>query len=361
MLEQIHDFGIMLTLEDGKLAVRSLMRLLWLLMMLVRERSSEYVNAIIMQLLILCHQMDNELPHWHILRDSLSTYNEEAGEISFSMLARAVLGDTLKNKIEHMDKMYTLIHTFRSVEEDLHTDTDRKGKSTSWRHSVDASSEEVVSTVAHFSEIIRGLQQGTFKVYDGSMTSFKNRTHALRNLEDYKCQLPLWQPDQTGRVRRHLARCKKTYISYWTVDFSDIWPEMSHNPEDFAVIHEDNDAVSEVEDDDLLLTGEELENAGEIEEAPWDQFAKPVLADDEGDSGEDEFSPARNDSDGEDVDVDDLVANAESKNGDVSRSDRKIGRHWSEVGGAGNVLDERPRQRRNRGIAAKNPDFYMYQ
>ena len=153
------DYGIMLKFDDGKLAVRHLLRLLKLLIMLARQRSSDYVQSVIMQLLQLFYKMTKRLPSWNMLKDNMAVFNEEAGEISFSMLARCVLGDTQKRKIDHMSKLYTLLHTFIRVDEDMAADSSTKGKNKTWRRTIKPNSEAIVTTASFFNAILREMSQ----------------------------------------------------------------------------------------------------------------------------------------------------------------------------------------------------------
>jgi hypothetical protein len=84
--------------------------MLQLLIILAENKSNTYIRSVIMQLLIILHQKQHNLPTWLILKSSLSLFNEEAGEMSFSVLSRCVVGDTIKHKLDYMNNMYCSIH-----------------------------------------------------------------------------------------------------------------------------------------------------------------------------------------------------------------------------------------------------------
>ncbi len=329
--------------------------------MLARGRSSEYCQCILAQLFILAHQIHHKLPPWVMLKQSLSTFNEEAGEISFSLLARATLGDTQKSKLQHMSKVYSLIHTYRVVAADLQADTDKDGKACNWRKKIFEDSEEVQSTVSFFTEVLRGIQQGTFPVYDGTIQSFKNKTHATSNMRPYTASLPLWQFDQTGNLLKCLAQLKPKIVSYWGVSFGDIWPELKHHAEDFGEVFVDGAVDPPVDPIDLVNPPDEEEE--QLEEDMEDNVEKKQgrmtaiqPSDSEDDSDVEESQPS-----GSDDDEDELIEQAESNLGNGGSKKRKpaIGEQWSEVGGEGNVQNERPRQRKNRGQNTRHDDCYV--
>ena len=86
-----------------------------------------YQKSMMMQLLLLMYQKQHESPQWKMLVGSVSVFNEEAGEASFSVLSRVCLGDTLKSNFEHMDKMYQLTRQY-SVLSDSIQDEQGRGK-----------------------------------------------------------------------------------------------------------------------------------------------------------------------------------------------------------------------------------------
>ena len=85
-----------------------------------------YQKSMMMQLLLLMYQKKNESPQWKMLVGSVSVYNEEAGESSFSVLSRVCLGDTLKSDFKHMDKMYQLTRQYSVLSDSIQ---DEKGRS----------------------------------------------------------------------------------------------------------------------------------------------------------------------------------------------------------------------------------------
>ena len=105
-LPQVLDYGIRLKLNDGSLGVRHHFLLLQVHLCLdCQSRGGAYTQSIIMQLLIVLYQKKKNLPSWKMLSAELSMFNEEAGEITFSQLARSCIGDTQKRRFAHMNRL----------------------------------------------------------------------------------------------------------------------------------------------------------------------------------------------------------------------------------------------------------------
>jgi hypothetical protein len=223
---QVLNYGIVLRLNDGKLGIKHLMRMLDLLLMISGGRGGSYCHSVIMQLLVVQHQYFYNLPQWQMLKNSMSTYNEEAGEISFSLLSRIVLGDTQQRKFEHMDKCYKLVHMYGAVDRDLeHDRTSKFRKDNNWRRVVGRDSEPVQATVAFVRAKLRAMSQGTFKVYDGAINSFKNGAHAQTHMVHCGKEKPVWVEDTTDLLEFHINKCRK-FVVQFAGPFADVWPEM---------------------------------------------------------------------------------------------------------------------------------------
>ena len=57
------------------------------------------------------------------MKENMHMYNEELGEISFSVLARCVLGDNHKSDLQHMRSLYKLLPVYRDTKDQLLADT----------------------------------------------------------------------------------------------------------------------------------------------------------------------------------------------------------------------------------------------
>ena len=100
-------------------ALPSMRRLIRVLTML---GCHEYVKCMLLNYAILQHLQRTKNPIINVLKDSLGVVNEHAGEVSFSVLARLVIGDTQKHKATYMSEMYSLVPLFREVTTDFEED-----------------------------------------------------------------------------------------------------------------------------------------------------------------------------------------------------------------------------------------------
>ena len=98
MPHQVLDYGIAMKLDGLMNGWAKLAKLVHVMILLSKGRSNTYVQRVLMSLMIQFYQKKKELPHHRMIEDSMSMINEEAGEVSFSVLSRACLGDTTKKK-----------------------------------------------------------------------------------------------------------------------------------------------------------------------------------------------------------------------------------------------------------------------
>ena len=103
---------------DGNKYVRHLYRV-WAVFLMLDDNYYARVNLPFLLHIEYLRQNKEQHELYNLFEGDLSCFNEEAGEISFSILGRCTLGDTVKNKNEHMSDMYLLsnhlLHTKNEV------------------------------------------------------------------------------------------------------------------------------------------------------------------------------------------------------------------------------------------------------
>ena len=151
------DYHIALRIDSGLLAMQMLYKLTRLVMCLDGNYRT-YQKGMMMQLLILLYQQKHDLPTWKMFTRSVSVFNEEAGEMSFSVLSRVVLGDNLKMKFDHMDKMYKLTRAYSEASEALRVEQDRKERKHGYHLLTD---KQVRSSRCPFSCLRQSVASGT--------------------------------------------------------------------------------------------------------------------------------------------------------------------------------------------------------
>jgi hypothetical protein len=263
---------------DGKLGIEMLHRMLHLLMILQRGKSHMYIHSIMMQLLILLHQRRQNTCAWQMLMESLSTFNEEAGELSFSMLARCVLGDTQKRKFAHLNLIYQQIHFYGALERELGADGAGFNKNGNWRKKLDPDGEFLTAVTAHMQSVIRQIRMRTLHVYTGKPRTWRDLTPARGTMKRVSNPTPLWVVDMEPELDRQLLKCKQKFSTFWVEPYKNMWPEFAHHPDMTQLLPSDQNiqprgqrksGQRRAEPEDLLVDGEwvgELEKKHDNEE-----------------------------------------------------------------------------------------------
>ena len=122
-----------------------------------------------MQLLLLMHQRQFDLPTWRMFVTSPAVFNEEIGEMSFAQLSRCVLGDTIKAKFQHMHTQYKLTNLYAATTDTLRTEQGRTPRKSGY-YSLHKKKKEVRMVLAFMQETINAIRFKVFQVYTGPTT-----------------------------------------------------------------------------------------------------------------------------------------------------------------------------------------------
>ena len=183
---QVQDFYVGLRFNDGKKSIRDLYRLIVVCCMLYKAKVKgsgvphNYPKMQIAHMLIVEYWKKIDHCSYKMMMHNMGIFNEEACEISFSILGRAVLGDSRKDDFDHMNKVYALLPIFRELRNDIFDDHGSP-TSLSWRHQIKVEGEEVQTSAVFFQGAIRQIVHGTFRGYNGNLASFKNRVSGSAN------------------------------------------------------------------------------------------------------------------------------------------------------------------------------------
>ena len=120
-------------------------------MMCLNQRYRTYPKAIMMQLLLLMHQRQYDLPTWRMFVTSPAVFNEEIGEMSFAQLSRCVLGDTTKAKFQHMHTQYKLTNLYAATTDTLRAEQGRTPRKSGY-YSLHKKKKEVRMVTAFMQE-----------------------------------------------------------------------------------------------------------------------------------------------------------------------------------------------------------------
>ena len=203
---QILDYGIAMKTNEGDKGFKLLHAVLRVLILCSRAdngkwKSDSYVQSIICQLLLFNNAKAENLPTWTLLQQNFSMFNEEPGEMSFSVLGRAVLGDHVTDLPEHMNKRFLLVREHQQEDDAFRGDNGMTFKADShWRRNWSADSSEVLSAQHFLSARLREMSTAHFTVYPANKTmpsAFLKKSVAVANMTPFHRSNRAWVSDLT--------------------------------------------------------------------------------------------------------------------------------------------------------------------
>jgi hypothetical protein len=233
----VFDYGISLKQHNGRMVLRRMVAVMHLLFVVKGNRQSPYLKSLLFSLLVLVYECSLKLPSWQMFTKNFQVYNEEAGEMSFGLLARCVLGDTLQSKFDHLNDMYTLIHTYRAIDGDIRADVSDNAPREAWRKHVETGSEELDATIAWLKALLRRIKHNDLKIYNDAgkdgvgkkKTQFKSASWAAANMILRKREGPMWTHDTPCiDIAPMMQACRTTFFhTEWGWRIKDVWPELT--------------------------------------------------------------------------------------------------------------------------------------
>ena len=288
---QVQDYYLMLKFNNGDKCHKALYSLFIACCMLHNNRPTgnksayNYPKVILSFMLILQHWKQTNYCGYEMMKKCMAIFNEELGELTFSILARSTLGDHCKNNFEHMDRLFKLLPVYRDMKRDVVQDSGR-ADSLSWRHKIKVDSDEVRSCELFLKQMIRELRDSSYKSYDGSKTGYTNSIlAAAHKVKPSNPLVYMTKEDLDKYVSHTVDTVRADMNTNFLYRYRHIWPEcvntdLEHLGEEQIVSlineHEEK-VVNEIVDDD---NGQKLADDGETDnEEP---------AEEEEDEGEEE-------------------------------------------------------------------------
>ena len=234
-------------LQNGQF---KLAKLVQLMILLCEGRSNTYVQSVLMGQMMHVYQQEKQLPHFKMLEVSMSMTNEEAGEISFSILSRACLGDTQKKKIDHMSDMYRSLHSLRTLDNDLRREFESDHGRKNWRRTFGPEDPTVVEVGSFMKALIRRIKAKQFTKYDGTLDGFKSANDAAEHQVPFLSVTRRWmtKAQMTLALNTQFDKCVKFTNTDWGFQQSAVLPEMapSLNQANLPMPPEEEYVVTEV-------------------------------------------------------------------------------------------------------------------
>ena len=188
------------------------------LIICLSQSHKTYAKSMMMQILILMYQKEKNLPAWQMFMGSSAVFNEEALEMSFSVLSRCCLGDTTKMMFEHMSSMYKLTGLYAETTDVLRTELGRVRKQNGY-YSLDNKVVEVQTVVTFMQESIRALKFNVFRHFTGPL---KNDNPAYipgsGQSEVYKSEKVMWIKDVKDIATSWMYKYEASYSGTWAKD-----------------------------------------------------------------------------------------------------------------------------------------------
>ena len=175
-----------------------------------------------------------------MMKSNMAMFNEELGELTFSILARSVLADHTRDDFAHMDRLFRLLRVYRDVKGDVVADTSGAANSLNWRHKINKVGEEVVTTELFFKKIIRQMVSGTYQSYDGTPKSYTNAATAATLKVRPTSPLVYMQKDALDAYLLNLMTVIRVDMNTnFLYAYKHIWPECINHDEE----HDDDDQI----------------------------------------------------------------------------------------------------------------------
>ena len=191
---KVQDYGVALKLNDGNLMLRAYFRLFKVFLCL--DASHEYVRSMQSHLMCLLYwrKVDQEAgrplpgsagadwPFWKLFLHGAAAFNEECGEISFSVLARVLHSDSERTKIDHVNRKYRRVRQYLDAKDELLADEDDWGdvaRTISGRHHIKEGDAQVLQTAEFLKLVANEVRWGVYGTYD-DIRCFKNKADASR-------------------------------------------------------------------------------------------------------------------------------------------------------------------------------------
>jgi len=221
-LTQVLDYGIFIKLDTAEGYLLHLGRMLKMFILL---GCKEYAECVAMHMNTLAYMNIQKTPAWRLIVNHFNCHNEELGEISLSVLSRAMLGDNHKHKLQHINDMYKLTPLYRSVCGEMKEQVGHLYKKEHSNRTLQSNGPEVRRFGRHMQGVVRSFYDESFTQYDGSKRSYKSVDHAQEH-QIFVHEPPiLWKDDISRDVFDLLQHCGQKYSRPWVSIHEDIWPE----------------------------------------------------------------------------------------------------------------------------------------
>ena len=213
-------------MDDGHLILKMQYRLLKVFHILDGPKSREYQRALATSIHLWEFWKSHGHPAWEIFQNHPSCWNEEAGELCFSVLAREIASSGVRSDHAAVARKFRLVNSKIEVAHRLQVDLEGEGFSRSSHCTILPTSPDVVATVAFFKRMIRQLTSGQHRHYGpdcGFLDATARRRQQARTTVAAET-VPKLVFDTETRLRDTLNRVSVSLRAFWVYEHRDIWP-----------------------------------------------------------------------------------------------------------------------------------------
>ena len=186
------------------------------------SKSHDYPKMQLTEMLMLEYWRKSGHAIWDMMDGNMSMFNEEFGEIFFSILSRCVLGDHVKSEFDHMNDIYTLLPIYRAVKKEIMKDHDNSKHSLNWHHTIPVDSEEVHATVFFFKQLIREVRANTYQSYEIQPSHKMPAVIYTRNTRNVPI---VFNPEIGDNLDPVFIGIRQTLCGVFLHKHQDLWPE----------------------------------------------------------------------------------------------------------------------------------------
>jgi hypothetical protein len=96
-------------MDGGEDVLRTQALLLKVFMLIGGRQCSEYINALTASIMLWGHYEAVNRPCWQLFKQNASAFNEEAGEIALSVLARDIARGGVRGDLKKVSQTFSLV------------------------------------------------------------------------------------------------------------------------------------------------------------------------------------------------------------------------------------------------------------
>ena len=229
---QLADYMLRLKLDKGRKFLQSLITMYTMYLMLRGKRGlTDYLDSLLLFISdVISWSQPDATPAkkkmWHMFSTNLSCFNEEAGEIAFSVLARLIMGSSRKNQHPICQTQFQMLKTNMHTANALGYDIGFAfGKGKHVGH-LEVGEEDIEVTKRFLLRYIKECKVNIYRPYAKDFQKMKDRQSCFQGREGkWKVEtMPRLYKSVRKVLPKHIIQAKKRMVSWWIAKNTKHWP-----------------------------------------------------------------------------------------------------------------------------------------